>query len=127
MHNHQETIRALRAASNDAIAARDANRVVAFMMDDISVSVARGPVLSGREASRAAFAEQFADRAFVGYVRDAQEIVVHVPATRATERGRWTGRWRQRNTEQVMRGTYQAEWVHTAMGWFIQSEVFTPG
>ncbi len=120
-------IRAQRTASNQAIAARDAERVVASMMSDVSISVARGPVLSGREASRAAFAAQFAEHAFVGYVREPDDIVVHDPPTTATERGRWTGRWRQGSVDRVLRGTYQAEWRSTELGWFIQSEVFTPG
>lgn len=117
-----DAIRAIRAASNAAIAARDADLVVACMLFDATVSVARGPILHGREASRVAFAEQFADRAFLGYVREPTDIVVDA-GTRATERGRWTGRWRHGATEQVMRGTYVAEWRHTELGWFIQSEI----
>ena len=124
MKSQQDAIRAVRAASNAAIAARDSERAVACMLEDVTVSVARGPVLHGRDASRIAFAEQFADRAFVGYVREATDIVVDA-GTRATERGRWTGRWRPGNTEQVMRGTYEAAWRHTELGWFIESEVFT--
>ncbi len=127
MTDHVAAIRARRAESNSAIAAQDVDRVVSLMLPDISVSVAGGPVLVGRDASRAAFAEQFADRTFRGYVRDPQDIVVHDPATRASERGRWTGRWRSGIGEQVMRGTYLAEWRHTALGWFIQAEVFVSG
>lgn len=127
MNSQQDAIRAVRDASNAAIAARDPDRVVACMMDDVTVSVARGPVLHGRDASRVAFKEQFADRAFSGYVREATEIAIDgASPTRATERGRWTGRWRHGSNEQTMRGTYVAEWRLTEMGWFIQSEVFTP-
>lgn len=97
------------------------------MLPDVSVSVAGGPELLGRDASRAAFAEQFADRSFRGYVREPERIVVHSPPTRATERGRWTGRWKSGAGEQVVRGTYIAEWRHTELGWFIQSEVFVSG
>lgn len=125
MKNQQDAIRSIRAASNAAIAARDADRVVACMLEDVTVSVARGPVLRGREASRSAFAEQFADRAFAGYVREATEVVVdEVTPTRAVERGRWTGRWKRGQAEETMRGTYEAEWRLTEFGWFIQSEVF---
>ena len=127
MTDHVAAIRARRAESNSAIAAQDVDRVVSLMLPDISVSVAGGPVLVGRDASRAAFAKQFADRTFRGYVRDPQDIIVHHPATRASERGRWTGRWRSGIGEQVMRGTYLAEWRHTELGWFIQSEVFVSG
>ena len=126
MPTHIGAIRAVRATSNQAIAARDADRVVACMMEDVTVSVARGSVLVGREASRSAFVEQFAERTFLGYVREAEDVVIHDPPTRATERGRWTGRWRHGNSERAMRGTYQAEWRHSELGWFIQSEVFIP-
>ena len=126
MKSQQDAIRRVRATSNAAIAARDADRVVACMMEDVTVSVARGPVLQGREASRTAFADQFADRAFVGYVREPTDILVDASSpTRATERGRWTGRWRHGTNEHTMRGTFEAEWRHTELGWFIQSEVFT--
>lgn len=127
MNPSQNAIRFTRAASNAAIAARDAERVVACMLEDVTVSVARGPVLKGREASRVAFAEQFADRAFAGYLREPTDIVIEPSSpTRATERGRWTGRWRRGASEETMRGTYVAEWRLTELGWFIQSEVFTP-
>lgn len=126
MNTQQDAIRAIRAASNSAIAARDVERVVACMLEDVTVAVARGPVLKGREASRKAFAEQFAERAFAGYVRDATDVVIDASGTRATERGNWTGRWRHALREETMRGTYVAEWRHTEFGWFIQSETFTP-
>lgn len=124
--SHPDAIRTIRAASNAAIAARDAERVVACMLDDVTVAVAHGLVLRGRDASRKAFAEQFAERAFAGYVREPLDITVDDPPTRAVERGRWTGRWRRTFTEQTMRGTYEAVWRYTELGWFIQSEVFTP-
>ena len=123
----ERAVREARAASNAAIVERDADRVVACMMHDVTVAVAHGPTLLGREASRAAFAAQFAERTFKGYVREPNEIVVHNPPTRATERGCWLGRWQHGVGEQVMRGTYVAEWSYTALGWFIQSEQFTPG
>lgn len=121
---HAIAIQSQRTASNQAIAARDADRVTACMMSDVTVSVARGPMLKGREASRKAFAEQFADRAFLGYVRTAEEIAVQEPPVRATERGRWVGRWRSGIGEQVIRGSYMAEWCFTDLGWLIQSEHF---
>ncbi|MGV3710202.1 MAG: YybH family protein [Gemmatimonas sp.] len=126
MKSQQDAIRAIRAASNAAIAARDADLVVACMLEDVTVAVARGPVLKGRDASRKAFAEQFAERAFAGYVREATDVSIDASGREATERGRWTGRWKYGSNEQVMRGTYEARWRHTEFGWFIQSEVFTP-
>jgi ketosteroid isomerase-like protein len=121
------SIRAQRTASNQAIAARDAEHVVSFMMPDAIVEVAGGATLRGREASRAAFAEQFADAAMLGYVRTPEQISVHPSGQRATERGRWTGRWRIKQHVHEQRGNYSAEWQLTPMGWFIASERFVLG
>ncbi|MBC7843824.1 MAG: nuclear transport factor 2 family protein [Gemmatimonadaceae bacterium] len=118
------SVRQRRAESNAAIAARSADRVVALMSPDISVSVAGGPILIGLEASRKAFAEQFAERDFLGYVRTPDAIAMHHPATRATERGRWVGRWRAGAHVREMQGVYRAVWQLTDVGWFLESEVF---
>lgn len=127
MTDPETHIRQLRGQSNDAIAARDAERVAAFMAPDIRVDVAGGPVLRGREASRAAFAEQFADRAFGGYVREAEQIVVREPPVAATERGRWTGRWQTSTGVHEQRGQYTAEWRFSEMGWLIAAEAYRSG
>ena len=119
-----DDIRARRSASNRAIGARDAELVVTFMMPNVSVHVAGGPLLVGREASRAAFASKFANKHFLGYTRDPDEIVVADGSAEATERGRWTGRWRAHCREETMRGTYVAVWQRTELGWLIESERF---
>ena len=116
-------IRALREQSNQAIAAHDADRTVSFMAPDMVVGVAGGPTLMGREASRVAFAEQFADRAFMTYVRSIDQVTV-VDPMRATERGRWVGRWRLTSGMHEQGGSYTAEWRFSEMGWLIHSETF---
>lgn len=118
-----DQIRALRAQSNQAIAAHDADRTVSFMAPDIVVGVAGGPTLTGRDASRVAFAEQFADRAFVTYVRTPEQVTLADPM-RATERGRWVGRWRRMAGMHEQGGSYVAEWRFSEMGWLIHSETF---
>ena len=116
-------IRVLREQSNQAIAAHDADRTVSFMAPDIAVGVAGGPTLTGRDASRAAFAEQFADTAFVTYVRTIEQVMMVNPL-RATERGRWVGRWRLKAGMHEQGGSYVAEWRFSEMGWLIHSETF---
>jgi ketosteroid isomerase-like protein len=116
-------IRALRAQSNQAIAAHDADRTVSFMAPDVVVGVAGGPTLKGRDASRAAFAEQFADRAFVTYERTIEQVTLPDPM-RATECGRWVGRWRLKTGLHEQEGSYVAEWRFSEMGWLIYSETF---
>jgi ketosteroid isomerase-like protein len=116
-------IRALREQSNQAIAAHDVDRTVSFMAPDVAVGVAGGPTLHGRDASREAFAEQFADKAFVTYVRTIDQIALADPL-RATERGRWVGRWRLKAGMHEQGGSYVAEWRFSEMGWLIHSETF---
>ncbi len=122
-----DQIRALRSASNAAIAALDAERVVAFMSPDVTVTVAGGPVLRGLEANRAAFAEQMADSAFRGYVRTPESVAESDHGRRATEHGHWVGRWQTRAGPIAQRGRYTAEWSLTPLGWRITSETFAPG
>lgn len=124
MVNDDAIIRAQRAQSNMAIAARDLDGIVAVMTPDAVVSVAGGSRLSGRDASRAAFAEQFADRTFAGYTRETDRVVIADSAKQATEQGRWAGRWRLNSGDHVMRGTYTAEWRRVDGTWLIQSEIF---
>ena len=117
-------IRDQRARSNAAIAARDADGVVALMHPDVTVAVAGGPTLTGRDASRVAFAQQFADRSFRGYVREPEQVTPADPPVRASERGQWVGRWHDKGTTHEMRGVYTAEWMLTDAGWMIRAERF---
>ncbi len=123
--DHVADIRRIREQSNAAIAARDAHWVVSYMSDDVRVRVAGGPELVGRDANRDAFAEQFADAAFAGYVRTTE--VVDVQDVRAHERGAWVGRWRTKSGLHEQRGRYTAEWSCGAMGWQIVNEVYREG
>lgn len=124
MTAHEGLIHARRAASNAAIAARDAHAVAAIMSPDVTVAVAGGPLLIGRDAQRQAFEEQFADRAFRGYLRTPDSIVVHDGSALATELGAWVGTWLQGFRTQEMRGSYVAEWRSVDGEWFLYSEVF---
>ena len=120
-------IRAQRARSNDAIAARDPDGVTALMTDTVTVAVAGGPVLRGRAANRTAFAEQLADPAFRGYVRTPADVTLDATGLHATEQGHWEGRWQTRAGPLVQRGTYLATWTLTPVGWCIAAETFVPG
>lgn len=122
--DHDAAIRARRAESNAAIAARRLDGVVNLMLPDVTVAVAGGTTLIGRDANRTAFAGQFADRDFRGYVRTPDVITLHDPPARATERGRWVGIWRTGSGTSEMRGVYVAVWHLTDVGWFLASEVF---
>lgn len=118
-----DQIRALREQSNQAIAAHDVDRTVSFMAPDVAVGVAGGPTLHGRDASREAFVEQFADKAFVTYVRTIEQVTM-VDSMRATERGQWVGQWRLKAGMHEQGGSYVVEWRFSEMGWLIHSETF---
>lgn len=57
-------VRAVRAESNAAIAARDLDAVTASMPSDIVPTGGNGGILTGRDSVRAAFAKDFADSTF---------------------------------------------------------------
>ncbi|HEY0931669.1 MAG TPA: nuclear transport factor 2 family protein [Gemmatimonas sp.] len=122
--DHASDVRALRQQSNDAIAVRDADRVVSFMDDAVEVSVAGGPVLRGAAANRDAFAQQMAERGFGGYVRTPAQVTTHDNPLRVEEQGEWVGRWRVNARQHEQRGTYSAEWRITPAGWRIVREIY---
>ena len=119
-----EQIRAQRAASNAAIAARDPDRVVSFMDASIIVGVAGGPVLRGLEANRTAWAAQMRDANYLGYLRTPEHVIAGADQRSAAERGRWVGRWRAQAGVHEQRGTYTAEWRLTDIGWRLVRETF---
>ena len=119
-----ESIRVLRAQSNQAIDARNPDAVCALMTPDVTITVANGPVLRGRDTVRAAFAAQMVDPAFRGYVRTPSQVAHTDGAGVARETGAWVGRWLGRKGIVEQRGTYVAEWVLTPVGWRTSMEFF---
>ena len=120
-----DAIRTRREESNAAIASRDAAAVVSCMTDDVTVAVAGGAVLVGRDASRRAFAEQMAEPGFRGYVRTPEEVDVTPDGRTATETGRWVGTWQVRLRLEHQRGTYVARWRCVDGTWYLASEIFS--
>jgi ketosteroid isomerase-like protein len=62
-------LRAKRKLTNRLIAAHDAARLRPHLTDDMLLIVGDGGLIQGAETVVAAFAAQFADPAFVAYVR----------------------------------------------------------
>ena len=120
----EDAIRAVRAASNQAIAARDVEALQATWLPDLHVTASSGKVVqSGREMA-ASFSQAFADADFITYVREPDLVQLSVGKGYAAERGRWTGRWKEGDKEMLIRGTYLAQWHKIAAGWRIRSELF---
>jgi ketosteroid isomerase-like protein len=117
-------IRAQRAASNAAIARRDAAGTVANAVPTYQVLPAGALVLSSRDSMYATLSRQFADTAMLGYVRTPITIEVSATGATAAEYGRWVGRRRRSDGMQETTGTYFAAWRRTPEGWRLQAETF---
>lgn len=117
-------IRAVRAASNAAIARRDASATVANMLPTYRVLPAGAPATISRDSTAATLERQFSDTAMLGYVRTPVSIEVSATGPTAAELGRWVGRRRRTDGIQETTGSYYAAWRRTPDGWRLQAETF---
>ena len=117
-------IRATRAASNAAIARRDAAATTASMLPTYRVLPAGAPTTLSRDSTYESLARQFADTAMLGYVRTPITIAVSATGPTAGEFGRWVGRRRRSDGIQETTGAYYAAWRRAAEGWRLQAETF---
>lgn len=116
-----DAIAARRKLTNKLIAAKDAARLRPFFDPRVTLIAGDGSLLLGAEDVLAAFANQFADRGFIAYVRTTEDIALNVDATRAAERGRWVGSWKDALEQS---GTYLATWKKVTGQWVIENELF---
>ena len=119
-----QAILARRRLTNKLIVNKDAARLKPFLDPGCQLVTGDGSLLSGREAILSAFAAQFADPAFVNYVRTSGEVTLDGPGNRAAETGAWTALWRNSGNETRMSGTYLACWRKTLGQWVIESELY---
>ncbi|CAN5323750.1 DUF4440 domain-containing protein [soil metagenome] len=113
-------IKALRAQSNAGLIKHDIAPVVAILHDDAKILRSDGSLVIGAAAMGRGFESNFADPAFVSYVRTPDTI--DVDGATAAEAGSWIGQW----TNRSVRGTYLARWTLMPLGWRIVSELFIP-
>lgn len=121
MTTPQDAIAARRKLTNRLIAAKDAARLRPFFDPRVTLIAGDGSLLLGAEDVLAAFASQFADPGFIAYVRTTEEIAVNAEGTRAAERGRWAGSWKDAPEQS---GTYLATWRKVTGQWVIENELF---
>ena len=119
-----QAILARRRLTNKLIAAKDAGRLKPFLDPGCQLITGDGSLVSGREAILSAFAAQFADLAFVNYVRTSREVTLDGAGNRAAETGQWTALWSNLGAETAMSGTYLACWRKTLGQWVIESELY---
>jgi hypothetical protein len=116
----EDAILARRRLTNKLIAARDAARLRPFFAPDIKLIAGGGDLLTGVETVIEAFATQFADPAFITYVRTADSVQLDAARDHAAEAGRWVAHWK---TGEIT-GTYLAAWRKAAGQWVIESELY---
>jgi ketosteroid isomerase-like protein len=114
-------IRAKRKLTNRLIAAHDAARLRPHFAHDIIVIVGDGGLIEGADAVVAAFANQFADPAFIAYERTTDTVALADDGERAAETGRWVGRWKG-GVE--MSGVYLAAWRASRGQWLVERELY---
>lgn len=113
-------IRAARAQQNQAIAARDFDRVADLWIEDVQITAGLGFTLHGREAYRRAFS---ADSGMV-YRREPDQVQVSSNWPLAWETGSWTGRRANQGGAPLLAGRYSAQWFKQDGKWRIRSELF---
>lgn len=121
MTTPQDAIAARRKLTNKLIAAKDAARLRPFFDPRVTLIAGDGSLLLGAEDVLAAFAGQFVDKGFVAYVRSTEEIALNADGSRAAERGRWVGTWKDAPEQS---GTYLATWKKVTGQWIIENELF---
>jgi hypothetical protein len=121
MPSPDAAIRAKRKLTNRLIAAHDAARLRPHLADDMMLIVGDGDLIQGAEAVVAAFASQFADAAFVAYVRTTDTVELAADGRRAAETGRWVGRWK---VGVEISGLYMAAWRESRGQWLLERELY---
>lgn len=121
MPSPDTAIRAKRKLTNRLIAAHDAARLRPHLTDDAILIVGDGGLIQGADAVIAAFAGQFADKAFVDYVRTTETVEIADDGQRAAECGRWVGHW---TSGAQMSGVYLAAWRESRGQWLLERELY---
>jgi hypothetical protein len=114
-------IRAKRKLTNRLIAAHDAARLRPHFASDMLLIAGDGDLIQGAEAVVAAFVSQFADPAFIAYVRTTDAVELADDGRRAVETGRWVGSWKG-GVE--ISGAYMAAWRELHGQWLLERELY---
>jgi ketosteroid isomerase-like protein len=119
-----DEIRAVRQASNTALAVHDVHALAATWLDDVNVTGSSGAVYVGGAAMAEAFESSFADPEFVTYQRTPDEVAISTGGMFGAESGHWIGIWNKPDGEMRLRGVYLAQWQQHDGNWRVRSEVF---
>jgi ketosteroid isomerase-like protein len=111
---------------NDAISRRDPGAIAAFFLPSYHVVTARSMQRDGKDEGVKSWADMFDRDSSATYDRTPVEIHVNEEWGMAEEHGRWSGTLMANDGPMELAGVYAAKWHHTAEGWLLQAEIFTP-
>ncbi len=119
-------VRALRAQSNAAIAARDVSRLRGLLDDDYhGIQGSSGSLDSGGAATARSYGDvEFKDPTFVTYRRTPESVVLARSGKRIAETGHWIGEWRKSDGIMRKTGIYLAMWIPSGGTWRLKAELF---
>ena len=117
-------IRSLRAANNAAIAAHDLKGFTPMFAEDAVFVWSNGSSAVGRSGLEARFSGDFADPAFVTYIRTPGAVALSDTGQRAVEHGTWVAIKREPRGETRYGGDYAAHWARTPQGWRVRGELY---
>jgi len=123
--SNEESIRAVREASNTALKALDEEANFKFLTDDVMITTGNGTLLSGKNELKA-YIESAADADPMYWIRTPGEIIVNEERGLAWETGVWHGYSADDPEEEnpIVQGKYAAQWILTSGEWKIQSQLF---
>lgn len=119
-----DSIRSLRAESNQAIAVRDVDALIDFLDSGYVIAASSGDILQGREENAESWTAHFAEFPDVVYVRTPAEVIISEAYPRAIENGTWVGRMTTANGKLEKGGRYTAGWRKVEGVWKIRSELY---
>ena len=120
-----EVILSARHRFNDAIAEHDAAAIPGFLDNPYQITTSTGQLLQSSPAEDAvAWADIFADRPDVIYVRKTHTVEISDYLDLAAEQGTWVGRWTAPEGPVEVGGSFYAQWRNTGDSWKIRAEAF---
>lgn len=127
MDQPEIAIRAVRAASNAMLAARDAAAAARCWAPDYVIVTSTNAYCAGRAANAERLAGELLARPDLLLMREPTDIAVFAPWGMAAERGVWRATWTGPHGPAVTEGTYFAKWQRFLdEGWLILAEVYVP-
>lgn len=123
----ESAIRAVREASNTALAAHDSAGLSRTLTPDYVVVTSRNAVNVEQQTMVERLAADWLLKPDLIYVRTPGRIDVNADWRMAGETGTWVGTWTEPEGDKIqLEGTYYAKWHKIEGRWYIRAEIFTP-